>query len=139
MAEEEQTCGKGLAENSALPTKLGELEAALTAVLEAHMKALDVSDENSRAERDAYERIARGHREAAARLEATAREMAGQRDLPMGRHNMEALASGEQMAAFEGYVRVKRGLLALLQETMAEDEKMLREMGTTPKLGDSGE
>jgi hypothetical protein len=125
MADEEQTCGKGLADNSALPAKLGELEAALAAVLEAHMKALDLSDENSRAEHEAYERIARGHREAAGQLEATAREMAAQRDLPMGRHNMKALAGGEQMAAFERYVRVKRELVGLLEETLAEDEAML--------------
>jgi hypothetical protein len=125
MADKEQTCGKGLAENSALPAKLGELEAALAAVLEAHMKALDVSDENSLAEHEAYERIARGHREAAAQLEATAREMAGQRGLPMGQHDMEALAGGKQMAAFERYVRVKRELLALLDNALAEDEEML--------------
>jgi hypothetical protein len=85
VAEEEQTCGKGLAENSALPAKLGELEAVLAGVLEAHMEALDPSDENSRAEHEVYQRIATGHREAAAQLEGVAREMADQRDYRWGR------------------------------------------------------
>jgi hypothetical protein len=128
MAEEEQTCGKGIAENSALPAKLGELTAVLAGVLEAHMKALDLSDENSRTEHDAYERLARELRETAARLEATAREMAGYRDLPVGRHDMEAMTSGDQAAMFEHYVGVKRELLALLRETLAQDEEMLAMM-----------
>jgi hypothetical protein len=126
MAENGQTCGKGLAENSALPAKLGELENALAEVLEAHKKALDLTDENSRVEREVYERIAAQHREAAAQLQAIAREMAGQHDLPMGRHDMEALAGGEQAVAFERYVRVKRNLVALLQQTLVEDDEMLR-------------
>jgi hypothetical protein len=125
VAEEEQTCGKGLAQNSALPAKLGELEAALAEVLDAHMRELDVTDENSRTEHEVYERIARQHHEAAARLEAAAREMAGQRDLPMGRHDMEALTGVEQPAAFQHYVQVKRELLALLQEALAHEEELL--------------
>jgi hypothetical protein len=128
MAEEERTCGKGLTENAALSAKLSELTAALAAVLAAHMKALDLSDENSRAEHEVYERIARRHREAAAQLETTAREMAAQRDLAMGRHDMEALTSGDQAAAFERYVGVKRQLVELLQKTLAEDEEILEAM-----------
>jgi hypothetical protein len=128
MVEEEQTCGKGLAQNSALPAKLGELEGALAGVLETHVESLDLSDENSRAEQEVYGRIARQHREAAAQLEAVSREMAGQRDLPMGAHDMAALASGEQPAAFERYVRVQRELIGLLQESVAQDEEMLEAM-----------
>jgi hypothetical protein len=44
--KEQQTCGKGLAENSALPAKLGELTDAFAEILEAHREALDPTDEN---------------------------------------------------------------------------------------------
>jgi hypothetical protein len=125
MAQEKQTCGKGLAENSGLPEKVSELNAALAGVLETHIKALDLADENSRRENDAYERLARQHRETAALLEAIAREMAAYRDLPMGRHDMQVMAGPEPLAAFERYVRVKRELLALLEETLSQDEAML--------------
>lgn len=129
MAEaEEQTCGTGLAQNSVLPAKLSEMTKALADVLEAHMQALDLSDENSQREHEIYEQIARGHREAAAQLEAVARDLADQRDLPMGQHDMEALAGGEQAEAFERYVRVKRELLELLNDTLTDDEAMLRAM-----------
>jgi hypothetical protein len=128
VAEEELTCGKGLAQNSVLPAKLGELEAALAAVLEAHMTALDLSDEKSRREHEVYERITRKHREAAEGLEAVATDMADQGDLPMGPHDMEALGGGEQMAAFERYVRVKRELLTLFQDTLSQEEAMMATM-----------
>lgn len=59
----EPTCGKGLAENSVLPAKLGELMASVGGILETHMKALDLSDENSRKEQDAYRQLVEEHRE----------------------------------------------------------------------------
>jgi hypothetical protein len=48
--EEEPTCGKGLAEQSVLPAKLGQLMASLAENLEVHLKALDLTDENARQE-----------------------------------------------------------------------------------------
>jgi hypothetical protein len=92
------------------------------------MKALDLTDENSRTEHDAYERLGRQHRETAAQLAATAREMAGYRGLPMGSHDMGMMAGPEPLAAFENYVSVKRELFTLLQETLARDEAMLATM-----------
>jgi hypothetical protein len=59
---------KGLAERSALPTKLGELVAAVADNLEAHLIALDLTDENSRTEHDAYVTLAREHRKASDQL-----------------------------------------------------------------------
>jgi hypothetical protein len=38
---EQPTCGKGPAENSVLPGKLGELVGAMGEVLEVHMKGLE--------------------------------------------------------------------------------------------------
>jgi len=128
MPEEEQTCGKGLAGNSALPEKLSELTAALAGVLETHMKALDLTDEHSRGEHDAYDRLARQHREIAAQLEKTAREMPSYRDLPMGHHDMQVMAGPEPLAAFERYLNAKRDVLTLLQETLSQDEEMLTAM-----------
>jgi hypothetical protein len=37
--EDQRTCGKGLAEHSALPAKLGELTAAMAENLEIHMRS----------------------------------------------------------------------------------------------------
>ena len=119
--EEQPTCGKGLAENSVLPAKLGELTAALAEVLQVHTKALDVSDENSHKELDAYLDLAKQSRETAARLHAT--------DLPMGRHDFELMASPEPLAAFEKFVRIEEELLAMLEGRLEKDRQMLSQMG----------
>jgi hypothetical protein len=50
---EQPTCGKGLAENSILPAKLGQLVDAMAENLRVHMHALDLTDQNSCAEYDA--------------------------------------------------------------------------------------
>lgn len=81
---DDQTCGKGLAEHSELPAKLGTLTVAVADILEAHMPALDLTDERSRREYDAYRGLAEDHRQTGIRLEAIARQMAGYLDLPMG-------------------------------------------------------
>ena len=59
---DEPTCGKGLAEHSALPAKLAELIGSVADNLEIHMKALDPSDANAIKERDAYESLTRQKR-----------------------------------------------------------------------------
>jgi hypothetical protein len=59
--EEQPSCGRGLAERSALPDKLGDLVAAVADNLEAHLIALDLTDENARTEHDAYVTLAREH------------------------------------------------------------------------------
>lgn len=126
--EDQPTCGKGLAEHSVLPAKLGELTAAVAEILEIHRKALDLSDENSKKEDEAYQELAQQHRQIAAQLQATARQMAGYRDLPMGRHDPKAMAAPEAREAFETFVRLEQELLALLQKRVAQDGKMLIEM-----------
>ena len=126
---EQPTCGKGLAENAVLPGKLGELVAAMGEVLEVHMRALDLNDVNSKQEFEAYKALAREHREIAAGLAAAAREMAGYRDLPMGRHDEKAMAEPRALEVFENFVRHKQELLALLQETIEQDQQMLDQMG----------
>lgn len=124
-----QTCGKGLAENSALPAKLGELISAMAENLEAHRKALDLTDQNSRAEYEAYEKLLKELRQIAAQLSVTASEMAGYHDLPMGRHDEQAMTHPRVREAFENFVRHKQELLELLEQTEERDHKLLRAMG----------
>jgi hypothetical protein len=126
--EERPTCGQGLAGNSILPGKLGELAAAMAENLEVHMRALDVNDPNARQEYEVYLQLANEQRETAARLQATANEMAGVRDLPMGRHNFNATSNSQALEAFEKYVKIKRELLALLQQASEQDQTMLSQM-----------
>src|SRR6266496_1973203 len=79
---DQPTCGQGLAQNSPLRTKLGELVGSTSGVLEIHMAALDPGDEDTGPERRAYQRLAQEHREIGARLLVLGEEMAGYRDLP---------------------------------------------------------
>ena len=130
--DDQPTCGKGLAEHSVLPGKMGEVIDALAENLEVHMRALDLTDENSRRERDAYAELAAEHREIAGRLRAVAGRMAGYRDLPMGRHDWEAMAGPEVRAAFGRLVAREGELLALLQESVERHGKMLARMGGRP-------
>lgn len=108
---EQPTCGKGLAEDSVLPAKLGQVIAGMAQNLEVHMKALDLTDENSRQEYNAYERLAEKYRQIAAQLHATANEMAGYRNLSLGRHDVKAMTHTRVREAFEKFVQHKRELL----------------------------
>lgn len=126
---EPPTCGKGLAENSALPALMGKLLAAMVENLEAHMKALDLTDQNSRQEYEAYESLVKSYRQIAVQLQSTAREMAGYRDLPMGSHDEQAMTHPRMREAFEKFVGHKRELLGLLQQTAERDDTLLEAMG----------
>ena len=126
--EERPTCGQGLAGNSILPGKLGELAAAMAENLEVHMRALDVNDPHARQEYEVYLQLANEQRETAARLLATANEMASARDLPMGRHEFNDTSNSQAREAFEKYVKIEQELLALLQQAAGEDRKLLDKM-----------
>jgi hypothetical protein len=125
---EQQTCGKGLAENSVLPARLSELISAMAENLEVHRKALDLTDQNSQAEYDAYEKLLKELRQTAAQLSVTAQQMAEYRDLPMGRHDEKAMTHPRVRDAFEKFVRHKRELLKLLEQTEEQDAKLLEAM-----------
>ncbi len=124
----QQTCGKGLAENSVLPAKLGKLISAMADNLEVHRKALDLTDPNSQAEYDAYEKLLKDLRQIAAQLSVTANEMAGYRDLPMGRHEEKAMTHPRVRDAFEHFVQRKRELLDILMQTEGRDNQLLEMM-----------
>jgi hypothetical protein len=119
------TCGKGLAEHSALPAALAELEDALAENLQLHQGTLDLSDVDSRKELDAYVRLANQHLDIASRLRAAAREMSGYRDLPMGRHDERALADPRLMEAFVRFVKAEQQLIAQLQRSIERDRRMV--------------
>jgi hypothetical protein len=125
---EQPTCGKGLAENSVLPARLGDVIGAMANNLEAHRKALDLTDENSRLESEAYERLLKELRQAAAQLQETAQVMTGYRDLPMGRHDEQAMTHPRVLEAFEQFVKHKQELLSLLEETAERDNQLLQMM-----------
>jgi hypothetical protein len=122
---DEQTCGKGLAERSPLPAKIGQLIAALTKNLELHQGTLDTSDDRSKKELDAYVTLAAEYRRIAQELEETAKRMAGYRDLPMGRHDPARLADRKLVDAFAAFVTREQELLTLLQQFLERDQKML--------------
>jgi hypothetical protein len=127
--EDQQTCGKGLAENSVLPAKLGDLTESMAVILEIHMGALDLEDNDSRREHEAYRELVLDHRRIAAALRETARRMAGYRDLPMGRHDTSVMSSPRAVKAFEKFVKLEEDLMALLQTRGEQDRRMLEEMG----------
>lgn len=126
--QDEPTCGKGLAMNSWLPAKLSELAVAMAEVLEHHTAALNTKDENGKSEYDAYSGLVTKYREIAARLDETARHMAGYRNLPKADHDPKAMADPKNLQAFESLVARKQELLDLLQKTVEEDRNMLAEM-----------
>jgi hypothetical protein len=125
---EQPTCGKGLAENSVLPAKLAALLAAMAENLETHMQALDLTDQNSRAEYDAYEELVKEFRQITSQLQATANQMSGYRDLPMGRHDQKAMTRPRVRESFEKFVKQKQALLSLLEQTTERDEQLLETM-----------
>ena len=126
--DEQQTCGRGLAEHSALPAQLAEVTEAMADNLQVHMQALELDDEPARQEHAVYLRLAEEQRQAAARLRAVAGEMAAARDLPMGRHDQQTMGSPEVGDAFQRLVMAKQELLALLQRMVEQDQQLLAEM-----------
>ena len=122
---DEPTCGKGLAERSALPLRLAGLIDALAENLELHMTGLDLDDANARKERDAYARLAGQHRAIAAQLRAAGEEMASYRDLPMGQHDEAVMASPDILAAFEKFMRMEEEVGELLASWVERDRAML--------------
>ena len=84
---EQSTCGKGLAQNSALPAKLAEVIDAVGDNHAEHLTALDERDPAARVERDAYASLLAKQRIGAAQLRVIANEMAGYRDMPMAPHD----------------------------------------------------
>jgi hypothetical protein len=123
--EEPRTCGEGLAQRSVLPTRLSALTAAMAEVLETHQQTLDLTDDNARVERIAYQQLANDYRHLTSQLRATADRMLGYRDLPMARHHAQAMLAPEIRSALANLVERERDLAALLKTWVEEDQVML--------------
>lgn len=126
--QDDWTCGKGLAASAVLPERLGAVMAAMAEVLQIHMEALDPEDDDSRREHEAYRRVSQQLGQVASQLDALAREMAAYRDVPMGRHDMEAMNRPIVRESFAAFVGRKQELLTLLQETEESEREMLDQM-----------
>jgi hypothetical protein len=125
---DESTCGKGLAEHSAVPRLLAKVTDAMAEVLKRHTKALDLIDPSSRRENEAYSGLVRDFREVSTRLEGIAGRMAGYRDLPMGRHDMSTMMDPANVAVFQRYVQLEEELHTLLGARLELDRGMLAAM-----------
>jgi hypothetical protein len=126
--DEQETCGRGLAEHSVLPARLAEVIEAMAENLRVHMGALELDDEPAREEHAVYLRLAEEQRQAAGRLRAIAGEMAAARDLPMGRHDLQTMSSPEVAGVFRQFVDAKQALAATLQQMSEEDQRLLAAM-----------
>jgi len=93
-----------------------------------HQKALVLEDPNARLEYDAYVRLARAYRDIAEKLDATADQMTGYRDLPIARHDERAMKSLDACRSFDEFVTVERELLGYLTTALKRDEAMLEQM-----------
>ena len=122
---EPQTCGKGLAERSAFPARVGALTAAMVDVLETHQQTLDFTDDNARAELTAYQQLANDYRRLTSQLRVTADRMLGYRDLPMARHHAQNMLGPEVRGTLANLVERERELAALLKTWIEEDQAML--------------
>jgi len=126
--EQQQTCGQGLADNAALPAKMAEVAGLLADILELHLPSLDLTDPLSQREHEVYQELLLGYRESSARMRETAQRMADQRDLPMGRHDLQAAGSPQMAETFIQFVQRKHELLKLLQDNEPVDAQILAAM-----------
>jgi hypothetical protein len=102
--------------------------AALTRILEAHMRALDPSEPDARKELDAYAALVTAYHDVADRLSGIAVQMADYRALPVAAHDEEAMSDAMAHKAFENFVRAEQELATLLQQQVQEDQQMLHQM-----------
>ncbi len=126
--DKEWTCGKGLAANAELPSRMAAVMAALADVLEHHMTALPREDQHAELERRAYENVAARATNAAAALRQLAADMAGYHDLPMAPHDMSVLSSPAARDVFALLVEHEGHLADLLARRRTEHRELLDQM-----------
>lgn len=121
------TCGAGMAERAALPSKLGELMRAL-AVLAVHQRALDGRDENAEKELVAYVRVEEAVREAVTQLESAATHLRACRDLPPAPHDVSIVGGSAAVSAFKTFVHIEEETIDLLRPSLERDRNLLQMM-----------
>src|SRR4026209_1709100 len=122
---EPQTCGKGLAERSAFPARVGALTATMGDVLGTHQQTPHPAADNARTELTAYQQLAHDYRRLTSQLRATAERMLGDRDLPMARHHAQPMLAEDIRGTLANLVERERELAALLKTWIEEDQAML--------------
>jgi hypothetical protein len=100
---------------------------------EVHLRTVDSQDQTTQPEREAYTRLARETRQIAGQLSALAAEMAGYRDLPMGRHDPAALSSRPIVEAFSRFLKAEQELCALLESSLKRGQQMLAQAQAAPE------
>jgi hypothetical protein len=128
MADNEPTCGKGLAANASLPRSLGVLIGALADLLENHIRSLPPNDANAQKEREAYQRLVEDQRSIARQLQDLASAMESYRDLSIGGHDMEVLADQRSRDVFAAFIAAEEEASGLLQKHAREHRDMLAAM-----------
>jgi hypothetical protein len=113
-AQQEWTCGMGLAAGGEIPGRMADLLSVMARNLELHMRSLDSNDPAANEELIAYRRLTGHMRDVSGYLEALAGEMTGYRDLPMAPHDEAALNTPEVVEAFQALLASERGLAAYL-------------------------
>jgi hypothetical protein len=122
------TCGAGMAERAALPSKLGELMRALADVLAVHERALDGRDASAEKELVAYVRVEEAIREAVTQLESAATQLRACRNLPPAPHDMSIVGGAAAAGAFKSFVDVEEETIELLRTSLDQDRNLLQMM-----------
>jgi hypothetical protein len=100
-------------------------------MLEHHVTALDLDDQQTAPERNAYFDLTHRSRAIADQLFAVGQAMRSYRMIPECRHKPEVMTSQTSLERFRAFVDVERKLTDALLTRLQEDEAMLGEMERT--------
>jgi hypothetical protein len=127
LVDDTPTCGIGLAEHAAIPARIAGMFEGLAETLELHRQMLVPDDPDARKEDEVYRDLAAQWQQVAELVAQAARQMAAQRDLPMGAHDQTVWGEAH-LRAFEKFVNGQLQVLALLRVAAERDQKMLTSM-----------
>lgn len=126
------TCGAGVAQHAAVPTRAAIYLAELAETLDMHRAMLVLDDANSKEEDGIYRDLAASYRDISARLREVAGRTSAQRDLPMGAHD-ESKWTDAHLKAFARFVHEQGALASVLRAAARRDERMLAFMQKKPE------
>jgi uncharacterized protein YndB with AHSA1/START domain len=127
LVDEAPTCGIGLAQHATIPARMAVMFDGLAETLELHRRMLVPDDANARREDEVYRDLASRWKQIAELVAQAARQMAAQRELPMGAHDQAAWREAH-VRAFETFVKGQMQVLALLRVAAERDQQMLASM-----------
>jgi len=88
--------------------RIAALLHAMADIFENHIRALNPNEANAKREIDAYERLMRDYRAAAAPVSALADAMRGYRDLPLAEHAIAVLMDSQSVDAMDALFTPRR-------------------------------